>query len=208
MTQKTPQKLLGNLPKGIVFVVSAPAGTGKTTLVRRLCQEFSCVETSVSCTTREPRTGEQEGKDYWFLTPEAFEKKEQEGGFLETATVFAHKYATSKVYVQNIIDRGHHAVLIIDTQGALYLKHKGFSAVFIFLLPPSIEALVERLDKRKTEDKEKQKLRLSCAKEEMRCSIFYDYRIINDDIDVAYETLRSIFIAEEHKVRKQGEKIL
>ncbi len=177
------QKLLGNLPRGLVFVVSAPAGTGKTTLVRMLAQEFPCIHESVSCTTRPPRQGEIDGKDYYFLSPQEFEEKKQLGDFLEHAM-------------------GNHVFLVIDTQGALQLKKKQFSAVYIFLSPPSEEELKERLVRRKTEEMEVIEKRLSWAKAEMSMVANYDYHIINDNLNMAYAVLRSIVIAEEHKIRR------
>ncbi len=195
------QKLLGNLPKGLVFVVSAPAGTGKTTLVRMLAQEFTCVHESISCTTRPPRPGEVDGKDYYFLTKEQFEEKKQSGDFLEHAEVFGHNYGTSHSLVIEQQAMGNHVFLVIDTQGALQLKKKQFSAVYIFLSPPSHEELKERLVRRKTEEMEVIEKRLSWAKAEMSMVANYDYHIINDNLNMAYAVLRSIVIAEEHRVQ-------
>ncbi len=196
------QKLLGNLSRGLIFVLSAPAGTGKTTLVQKLCREFLCVEASVSSTTRAPRAGEKEGFDYYFLSHEMFEKKIQEGDFLEYAEVFGQWYGTSSSQVQSIVDKGHHVILVIDTQGALQLQKINFSAVYIFITPPSLEVLEDRLYKRQSEEISKQKERLSWAEQEMKYVVLYDYLIVNDNIEVAYNVLRSILIAEENRVRK------
>ncbi len=114
------QKLLGSLKEGIVFVVSAPAGTGKTTLVRMLCQEFSCVTESISYTTRKIRQGEVEGRDYHFIGKDEFEKRIHQGDFLEYAQVFGELYGTSRSAVEEMQKSGKHVVLIIDTQGALH----------------------------------------------------------------------------------------
>lgn len=193
--------LLGNLKKGIVFVISAPAGTGKTTLARMLCEEFSCVTESVSCTTRLPRVGEVEGKHYHFMTKEAFEAKIRSGDFLEYAEVFGHYYGTSKEFVLKQVEKGKHVVLVIDTQGALQLMGK-FAAVFIFITPPSLEELKTRLIKRKTESEENMQQRLSWAKKEMELAGKYDYNIVNDNLVIAYDVLRSILISEEHRTKR------
>jgi guanylate kinase len=198
------QKLLGNISKGFVFVLSAPAGTGKTTLVRMLAQEFSCIYECVSSTTRPPRPGEVDGKDYYFLSKKEFEDKIRQGDFLEYAEVFGYYYGTSQTHVFEQQKMGKHVFLVIDTQGAMQLKKKNFSAVYIFLSPPSLEELRERLTKRKTENREAIEKRLSWAKAEIEMMANYDYHIVNDNLNQAYIVLRSIAIAEEHRVQKKG----
>lgn len=193
-------KVLGNVEKGLVFVLSAPAGTGKTTLARMLCEEFSCVKESISCTTRPIRPGEKEGDHYHFISREEFESKIKAGDFLEYAKVFDDYYGTSKQYVLKEQQNGKHVILVIDTQGALQLKGK-FPAVFIFIAPPTLEELRERLIKRKTETPQMIEKRLAWAKHEITLANQYDYLIINDNLQVAYDVLRSILIAEEHKRR-------
>jgi len=197
------QKLLGNLPKGLCFVLSAPAGTGKTTLVRMLSQEFPCVCESISCTTRPPRQGEVEGKDYHFLSKGEFEEKICHGDFLEHAEVFGYYYGTSRIFVLKQQEVGKHVFLVIDTQGAIQLKQKEFPAVYVFLSPPSLEELKERLVGRKTESMEAIEKRLSWAKAEMAMRAGYDYHIVNDSLNQAYAILRSIVIAEEHRVQRE-----
>jgi len=196
-------KLLGNLQNGSVFVLSAPAGTGKTTLVRMLSEEFSCVVESISCTTRPPRPGEVNGKDYHFLSKMQFEEKIRQGDFLEYAEVFGHYYGTSQSYVLMQQAMGKHVFLVIDTQGAMQLKQRQFPAAYIFLSPPSLVELKDRLIKRKTESVEVIEKRLSWAKAEMQKIAHYDYHIVNDSLDLAYAILRSIVVAEEHRVLKQ-----
>ncbi|MDE3045929.1 MAG: guanylate kinase [Verrucomicrobiota bacterium] len=191
-------KVLGGLKKGLVFVVSAPAGTGKTTLVQMLCKEFDCVVESVSFTTRKPRPNEREGKDYHFISAAEFEKKIKEGEFLEHAKVFNHYYGTSLLFVEREQARGKHVVLVIDTQGAMKLMG-GFPATFIFISPPSMKELKKRLMARRSETEEAMEERLSWAEKEMSLAPRYDYHIINEDLKVAYEVLRSILIAVEHK---------
>jgi guanylate kinase len=194
------QKLLGNLSKGLLFVLSAPAGTGKTTLVRMLRDEFSCVCESISCTTRQPRAGEIPGKDYYFLSQHDFDHKTEQGDFLEHAKVFDYHYGTSKEFVLSQQEKGKHVILVIDTQGAMQLKGK-IPAIFVFISPPNLQELRERLFKRQTETPESIEHRLSWAKKEMEMAVHYDYHIVNDNLHVAYEVLRSILIAEEHRVR-------
>lgn len=197
------QKLLGNLEKGILFVLSAPAGTGKTTLVRMLSEEFPCIVESISCTTRPPRPNEIEGRDYYFLTSQAFDQKVNKGDFLEFATVFGYKYGTSFESVEHKIRQGCHVFLVIDTQGAMQLLEKQLDAVYIFLSPPSIDVLRERLINRKTDQIEVIEKRLQWAEKEMAMIDRYDYHIINENLELAYAVLRSIVIAEEHTIKRE-----
>ena len=186
--------------KGLLFVVSAPAGTGKTTLVRMLLEEFNRIVGSISFTTREPRTNETPGKDYFFLTKKEFEEKIEQGEFLEYATVFGEYYGTSQTFIDSQLKKGKSVVLVIDTQGAMQIMGK-VGATFIFISPPSLEELRVRLYRRESESAEKIELRLSWAEKEMVHASQYDYHIINDQLKVAYDALRSIFIAEEHRNR-------
>lgn len=195
-------KLIGNLDKGNIFVISAPAGTGKTTLVNRLKEELLCITESVSYTTRKPRVGEIDGKDYHFIDKELFKKKIKQKQFLEWAEVFGDYYGTAKEEVEGITNSGNHAILVIDTQGAKQLRKK-VSACSIFIFPPNMLELQYRLHSRKTESEEKIQKRLSWAKEEMAAAIDYDYCLINDDIETACGVLKSILIAQEHKVQNK-----
>ncbi len=186
-------------------MISAPAGTGKTTLVDKLTHEFSSVVRNVSCTTRAPRSGEKEGKDYFFLDQKAFEDKIAKGDFLEHAKVFGEYYGTSGEFIKKQTALGKHVVLVIDTQGAILLqKHfKGKNPpIFIFISPPSLTELKERLNKRQTENTKSMEERLAWAKHELEMVNHYDYHIVNDHLDTAYAVLKSIFIAEEHKIRR------
>ncbi len=194
------EKVLGNLSEGLLFVVSAPAGTGKTTLVRMLTKQFPCVVESVSCTTRQPRPMEVEGKDYFFMTPEVFKKKKKRDEFLESAEVFGHFYGTSKEFVDQMRKKGKHVVLVIDTQGALQLKALKVEATYIFIAPPDFEVLEKRLLGRKTETEQEREKRLSWAHREMEHALAYDFFIVNSELEIAYEVLKSVLIAEEHRV--------
>lgn len=188
------------MKRGFVFVISAPAGTGKTTLVKMLKEEFHQVVDSISFTTRPPRPNEVEGRDYHFITKEQFKQKIQEGEFLEYAEVFHQYYGTSRKFVEMQQEKGKHVILVIDTQGAMQLMGR-FDAVYIFISPPSLEELMARLYRRKSEDEEAIRTRLSWAEKEMALAPKYNYHIVNDNLKVAYEVLRSILIAEEHRNR-------
>lgn len=192
--------LLGGKKKGLLFVVSAPAGTGKTTLVRMLVREFPCIVESVSYTTRSPRANEESGIDYYYISHQEFEKRIRSGDFLEYAEVFGQCYGTSKETVEKELGAGKHVILVIDTQGALQLMEHT-QAIFTFISPPSIQELRSRLMKRKSESKESLESRLSWSQKEIAFASFYDYHIVNDSLQTSYEILRSILIAEEHKVR-------
>lgn len=193
--------VLGNLEKGKVFIVSAPAGTGKTTLTQMLVDEFPCVVESVSFTTRQPREDEKDGVHYRFITREEFNQKIEEGEFLEYADIYGDLYGTSREWVEKRLNQGKHVMLVIDTQGALKLKER-YPATYIFISPPSFEELRRRLLERRTENNAVIEKRLAWARKEVEKSHEYDYRLVNHDLETAYQVLRSIVIAEEHKVKK------
>lgn len=173
--------------KGTVFIVSAPSGAGKTTIVERYLKLHpNTAQKSISCTTRPPRVGEVDGKDYFFITEEQFTHKLQQEAFLEHAEVFGYHYGTLKKSVSDVTQAGKDIFLVIDTQGALLLKNK-LEAFFVFIMPPSIDALEQRLIHRKTEKASERDLRLSRAKDEMKKAEFYDKIIINDDLNQAYK---------------------
>ncbi|MEC7839466.1 MAG: guanylate kinase [Chlamydiota bacterium] len=184
-----------------MFVVSAPAGTGKTTLVQMLKSEFSCVVESVSYTTRRPRGKEVNGEHYNFVTEEEFQEKVKTGDFLEYVQLYTSKYGTSRSLVEQHLNSGNHVILVIDTQGAIKLKGS-IDHVSIFISPPSFEELKSRLVERKTDSEVEIERRLKWAKHELEQHVHYDYNIINDDLQTAYDVLRSICIAEEHKITK------
>ncbi|MFA6119080.1 MAG: guanylate kinase [Parachlamydiales bacterium] len=194
------QKVIGNLSKGLFFIISAPSGTGKTTLIRMLTKECNSIVESVSFTTRKPRKGEIEGIDYFFISEEEFEEKIKNNEFLEYAKVFGNYYGTSKSFVEQNLKDKKHIVLIIDTQGAMKLKGK-IDAVYVFISPPSIEELRSRINFRNSNDEDDIKKRLEWSKEEMKLIKEYDYNIVNHDSHTSYEILKAIIIAEEHKVK-------
>jgi guanylate kinase len=190
-----------NLKKGLFFIISAPAGGGKTTLVKKLEKDIKNVVRSISYTTRKPRKNEIDGKDYFFISKEEFKKKVKKEEFLEYAKVFENYYGSSKKFIKENIKKKH-IILTIDTQGAMKLKkNKTKNSIFIFIKPLNISVLKKRLEKRKSEKKEEIKKRLFFAKYEMEMAKNYDYIILNEDLDISYQILKSIIIAEQHKKR-------
>lgn len=191
--------ILGKGAKGLAFILSAPAGTGKTTLAKRLIEEFpGQVIASISYTTRAPREGEISGKDYHFVTQEEFANRISTNDFLEYVHLYGASYGTSKEWVNAQLEAGKHVLLVIDTQGAMQLKEK-FPVILVFVRPPSLEELQARLLNRGTEGPEMRALRLEWAKIELEKAKQYDYQIVNDDLEIAYGVLRSILIAECHR---------
>ncbi|RMG00067.1 MAG: guanylate kinase [Nitrospirae bacterium] len=186
--------------RGSLFVVSAPSGAGKSTLCNRLIKEVEGVIFSVSYTTRSPRKGEQDGVHYHFVTEAAFRNMIEKGEFLEWAEVHGNLYGTSIRWVEEKLSEGKDVLLDIDVQGALQLREKALEGVYVFILPPSIDALRDRLLKRATDAPEEINKRLENAKKEIPYYEKYDYVIINDILDKAYDELRSVVIAS--RVRK------
>lgn len=189
----------------MMLVISGPSGVGKGTLAKRLMQEkgFSF---SVSCTTRGPRPGEVEGKDYFFITEEEFLRREGNGEFLETALVHNNHYGTPLNPARSAIEAGRDLLLDIDPQGGVAVMEKAPEAVTVFLLPPSWEELEDRLRGRGTETEEQIQRRLKNAKAEVDYLPRYHYVIVNDDLEQAYEKLCAIVLAEKHStVRYQPE---
>ncbi|ANH78905.1 guanylate kinase [Candidatus Chlamydia sanziniae] len=182
-----------------LFTISAPAGAGKTTLIRMLEEEFShAFVKTTSVTTRQPRQGEIPGKDYHFVSKDVFEKLLHKEDFLEWIFLFGQYYGTSAQEIEKIWQLGKHAIAIIDVQGALAIRCKMMS-VAIFIAPPSHEELARRLTARGSEEGVQRKARLEHSPEELAVAHQFDYIIINDVLDRAYAVLKSIFIAEEHR---------
>ena len=154
-------------------------------------REFPDVTRSITCTTRPPRPGEVEGRDYFFLSEAEFNKKLELGDFLEHANVFGFNYGTSRSLVEKELKSGKHVILVIDTQGALQLKGK-VEATFIFISPPSVAELKKRLTNRGTESPETIEKRVSWARHELEMISHYDYHIINDNLSDAYNALKNI----------------
>ncbi len=187
--------------EGLLFVVSAPSGAGKTTLCRSLTGSLENLTHSISYTTRKPRKGETDGRDYYFVTEERFQEMVQAGDFAEWAQVHANLYGTSRRVLDDMRSEGLDVILDIDTQGAKQIKGKYQEAVFIFIMPPSLEILEERLRNRKSDREDEIKKRMLRARDEIRDYTLYDYIIVNRDYERALAELRSIVIAERCQTR-------
>ena len=181
---------------GKLFVISAPSGAGKTTLIKNVLNRFKNLSYSVSHTTRLPRKNERDSIDYFFISQDEFEKKIAQGHLLEWAKVHNNYYGTSKQFVGNCLERGWNLLLDIDVQGAGQIMAKDMDLVSIFIMPPSFEVLSQRLENRKTDSKEVIARRLANAKSEIMQKDLYQYVVINDNLDEAIESLCSIFEKE------------
>ncbi len=194
--------MLSKKLKGLLIVISAPSGTGKTTLAHMLLKAFPNMEFSVSYTTRKPRLGEVNGKDYFFVDRDTFERMIEEGDFLEWAEVYGNLYGTSRSQVLKALNEGKDVLLDIDTQGALQVKKNFPEAVLIFILPPSLKELERRLRSRGTDDEETIERRLKTARVEIERAPLYDYIVVNDVLEEAFEKLKSIVIAEKCRTER------
>jgi guanylate kinase len=188
--------------RGIVFIVSSPSGGGKTTLLRRICAHLDDLVDSVSYTTRPMRTGEADGVDYRFLDEAGFDARVEAGFFAEWAVVHGHRYGTSRGDLEDIVGRGLDAVMDIDVQGARQLKGVIAEAVTVFILPPSLTELERRLRARGTESDESLGRRIDAAAREMQSLDFYEYLVVNDELDDAARRLEAIFVAERQRTRR------
>lgn len=187
--------------KGTIFVISAPSGTGKTTLCERLLKILPDLKMSISHTTRQPRPYEKDGIDYFFVDKKNFEKMIANDEFVEWAEVYGNFYGTSKKVIFDLIRDGYDILLDIDTQGAKNIRKLYSDSVLIFILPPSINELEKRLLLR-NEDKDTINKRLSKASYEISQYKFYDYVVINDSIEKALNDLLCIIYAERLKIKR------
>jgi guanylate kinase len=187
--------------RGLLFIVSAPSGTGKTTLVERLVHDLPNLRMSRSYTSRPARAGEQDGVDYNFVTRAQFEAMIEKGAFLESADVFGNYYGTGADDTDQLLARGEDVVLVIDVQGARQVRSRGIETVGIFVLPPSAAILEQRLRGRSKDTAEQIRRRLDVAGREVNEYAQYEYVIINDDVPAAVDRLRAIVLAERARVR-------
>ena len=187
--------------RGLLFIVSAPSGTGKTTLVERLVHEVPNLHMSRSYTSRSARTGERSGVDYNFITRDRFEEMVRDGAFLEWADVFGNYYGTCADDTEACLARGEDVVLVIDVQGARQVRTRGIETVGIFVLPPSAAVLEQRLRGRSKDSEEQIRRRLEVARGEVAEYAQYEYVVINDEVPAAVERLQAIVIAERARIR-------
>ncbi|MCX6119867.1 MAG: guanylate kinase [Proteobacteria bacterium] len=181
-----------------VFIVSAPSGTGKTTLNTKLARENSCVEISISHTTRTMRSGEIQGQSYHFVDRDVFQQMILRGEMLEWAEVFGNLYGTSKQEIDRITKDGKKVLLEIDVQGARSVLMQLSTATSIFILPPSVEELWRRLENRGTDRLDDRWKRLMTAKHEIEVGYLYEHFLINDDRDKAFDELKKVIIEGKH----------
>ncbi len=191
---------------GILFIVAAPSGAGKTSLVAALLERDRNLRLSVSYTTRAPREGEVEGRHYHFVDASTFQRMVERGEFLESAEVYGNRYGTSQAWVRQQLESGRDVLLEIDCQGAAQVRRLMPEAVGIFILPPSMEVLQRRLEKRGTEPPAALARRLAAARAEMSRVGEFDYVIINDRFDEALDDLAAVVRAERLKVARQLER--
>src|SRR3989339_1573545 len=191
--------------RGLLVVISGPSGVGKSTVVRRLFKIYPDLKMSISSTTRPPRPGEVHGQHYFFLNEEEFDTRVRQGKFLEWAKVHGCYYGTPRPFIDERLEKGEIVVLEVDVQGASAIKRiveggkMRASAVFIFLIPPSVDILAFRLKKRKTEDEEVVNYRLRAAIAELQVMEKYDYIVVNDRVESASDKIRAIINVEKER---------
>lgn len=178
--------------KPVPIILSSPSGGGKTTIAKRLLQGRKDIGYSVSCTTRSPREGEVEGRDYYFRTREEFERGVKAGEFAESAEVHGHLYGTLRSEIERVLGSGRHVIMDIDVQGAKQLAAVFPDSMLVFILPPSAEVLIQRLEARKTEDAKSFIRRLRSAKEELKAIDLYPYLVVNHEVEAAVKDVSRI----------------
>jgi guanylate kinase len=193
--------------KGDIYVVSAPSGTGKTTLIKLLLSEMRGIHFSVSHTTRSPRQGESEGVDYHFVGRERFDAMEAAGDFLEWAVVHDHRYGTAARGVDGAVERGEDVLLDLDTQGAASVRKLRPEAILIFILPPGMQALRDRLADRGADEPRELKKRLEAAGHEAAAVKMYEYCVVNDSLERALRDLQAIIRSRRLRRERQAEQV-
>ena len=193
----------GPADRGVLFVLSAPSGTGKSSLCRRLLEEVPGLEFSVSYTTRPRRAGEENGRQYYFVEDDRFDSMVAEGAFLEWADVFGRRYGTGRQATDEALGRGVDLLLDIDVQGARQVRTDGRDAVFVFVLPPDFGTLASRLRARRSDEEEQVAARLAQARSEAEEVTWYDYVVVNDELERAAFDLVAIVRAERRRARRR-----
>lgn len=193
--------------KGLIIVLSAPSGTGKSSICRRLLGSCPEIEFSVSFTSRMPRPNEIDGKDYFFISRQDFQRRIDQGEFVEWVENYGNFYGTSAKAINKVLNQGKDLLLDIEPRGARAIKEKFPDAVFVFVLPPSLDELLRRLEKRGHEDPEAIKVRFAQAERELREVLWYDYAIFNEDLEAAIRQMIAIYRAEKSKINRLRGKI-
>lgn len=191
------------MPKGTLFIVSGPSGSGKDTVLGRLLAAHPEIQLSISSITRPMRQGEVEGEKYHFITREAFEQMLRENALLESNVYLGNYYGTPRAPVEEAIAAGRDMILEIDVNGAAKVRAQMPEAVSIFIMPPSLEVLEQRLSGRGTEDAETVRGRLKEAVGEIARAVDYDYIVVNDDLDEAVESLTAVIVGQRAKIARQ-----
>ena len=186
--------------RGLLFIVSAPSGTGKTTLVERLVEHTSSLKMSRSYTSRPARDGETDGVDYNFVRRPTFEAMAAAGEFLEWAEVFGNLYGTGASDTESMLASGHDVVLVIDVQGARKVRARGVETITVFVMPPSMAVLEQRLRGRSKDSETEIQRRLQVARDEVAAFAEYDFVVVNDELTSAVDRLRSIVVAERSRL--------
>ena len=194
------------MSKGLLIVVSGASGTGKGTVCKKLLSELPNVHYSISATTRQPRQGEVDGREYYFISEDDFKQWIADGKFLEFAEVYGNFYGTPLTKIEERLNRGEDVLLEIDVQGALNVKRKCPDGVYIFLLPPSLDELKRRIEGRGSETPDSLKRRLQAAVAEIQIGREYDYAVVNDTVDKAVAQIEAILVAERCRVARNTDK--
>jgi guanylate kinase len=193
--------------KGLIIVLSAPSGAGKSSICRRLLAACPEIEFSVSYTSRTPRPNETNGKDYHFISREDFQRRIEQGEFAEWVENYGHFYGTSGKAMKEVLNRGKDLLLDVEPRGAKEIKKKFADGIFVFVLPPSLDELLNRLEKRGHESPEAIKTRFAQAESELKEVLWYDYTVFNEDLETAVKQLIAIYSAEKCKTNRLHGKI-
>jgi guanylate kinase len=195
------------MDKGLIIVLSAPSGAGKSSICRKTLAACPMLEFSVSHTSRKPRPNEVDGKDYHFISHEDFQQRINQGEFVEWVENYGNFYGTSIKSMNDVLDSGRDLLLDIEPRGAKAIKKKFPDAVFVFVLPPSLKELLNRLEKRGHESPESIKTRFAQAERELKEVLWYDYVIFNEDLETAIKQMIAIYRAEKCKINRLNGKI-
>ncbi len=193
--------------QGLLIVVSGPSGTGKGTICRELLRSNPQLKYSISATTRQPRVGEVDGVNYLFVARDKFQNMIHNDDLLEWAEVYGNFYGTPRQYVHEQLKNGYDVVLEIDTQGAMKVKDKIPEGVYIYIIPPSLDELADRIHKRGTDSLETIKKRLNCAGSELTQAQNYHYIVVNDQVETAVQKIETIIAAEKHRADRNSDLI-